>query len=100
MSWNSTSTDLPLIYTNAESEGNVERFGAFKNIQNIIRAESLDQVGLQGTNLDSDYTTLALSFKECEPDSDIACASDEEIKKWSTETYFTISSMKSFFDLD
>ena len=95
-----TSTDLPLIYSNGENEGNLEDFGALQNSQNFIRAESLDQVGLQGSNLDSNYTSLSLYFKKCEPDSDIACASAEEFKKWSNETHLELSSMKSFIDLD
>ena len=94
-----TTTDLPLIYSNSDDEGNIERFGAFKNTP-LIRAESLDQVGLQGTTYDSDYTSLSFSFKKCEPDSDIACASAEEFEKWSTEMYFSFASMKSFIDLD
>ena len=72
--FNVTSTDLPLIYSNSEEEENPERFGALKDSPFLIRAESLDQVGLKGTSLDSNFTNLSLSFRKCEPDSDIACA--------------------------
>lgn len=46
---NQTATDLPLIYTSSADEGNVERFGAFTNVQSLMRAQSLDSVGLQGS---------------------------------------------------